>query len=165
MEIIKLSRELGEFIPKNYTGIVEWSNGDTNYYKKGELHRDDGPAVECWNGTKHWVKEGKSHRTDGPAIEFSDGTKEWYFEGKEHRIDGPAIEYADGTKKWCIEGKSFTEIVNTRDKIFLGKEKGKYGLEWYKFMTEKGIEEYPIIPGLEYKVIVLQPLEEFLKQK
>ncbi len=142
MQTIKLSRELGEFIPKNYTGIVEWSNGDKYWYKKGELHRDDGPAVECWNGSKVW-----------------------YFEGKSHRIDGPAIEYADGTKKWFIEGESFTEIVNTRDKIFLGKEKGKYGLEWYKFMTEKGIEEYPIIPGLEYKVIVLQPLEEFLKQK
>jgi len=163
METLKL--KFGENIPKNYTGIVEWENGNKYWYKDGLLHRENGPAAEFSDGTKIWYIKGKCHRLDGPAIEFSDGAKEWYFEGKEHRIDGPAIEYADGTKKWCIEGKSFTEIVNTRDKIFLGKEKGKYGLEWYKFMTEKGIEEYPIIPGLEYKVIIFQPLEEFLKQK
>lgn len=163
MKTIKLKNN--ELIPEYYTGIVEWEPGTKCWFKEGKRHRIDGPANEYFDGSKEWWIEGKLHRIDSPAVEYADGTKEWYKEGKYHRTDGPAIEYADGTKKWFIEGKSFTEIVNTRDKIFLGKEKGKYGLEWYKFMTEKGIEEYPIIPGLEYKVIIFQPLEEFLKQK
>lgn len=129
-------------IPENFTGIAEYPNGDKEWYKEGKQHRIDGPAVEHWNGSKHW-----------------------YVEGKRHRVNGPAFESPDGTKCWYIEGEEYKKIIKTQDKIFLGKEIGKYGLEWYKFMTEKGIEEYPLIPGLEYKVIILQPLEEFLRQK
>jgi hypothetical protein len=33
--------------------------------------------------------------------------------------------------------------------IFLGKEKGKYNIEWLKFLTEKGIEEFPIFSEIE----------------
>lgn len=43
-------------IPKNYTGIAEYSSG-----------------------TKEWYKDGKYHREGGPACEYSSGTKEWYL--------------------------------------------------------------------------------------
>jgi hypothetical protein len=185
-------------IPDNYTGIEEWENGDKFWYKEGNLHRIDGPAIELSDGSKHWYKknklhringpaielsdgakfwykegeyhrlngpaieypdgrkfwykEGNLHRLDGPAIELSDGTKFWYKEGKRHRIAGPAREYSDGTKEWWIEDnfyapKELLKLINSS--FFLGKEKGQYNLEWIKFLTENGIEEFPIIPGMK----------------
>ncbi len=32
---------------------------------------------EC--GTKRWLFNGNLHREDGPAIEFADGDKKWYL--------------------------------------------------------------------------------------
>ena len=61
------------------------------------------------NGTKKWFVDGQLHREDGPAVEWSDGSKEWYFDGKRHRTDGPAFEDVDGTKYWCINGVSMCE--------------------------------------------------------
>ena len=72
--------------------------------EEGQLHREDGPAVERANGTKEWFKNGKLHREDGPAIEWDDGTKEWYKNGQLHRDDGPAVERANGTKEWWVNG-------------------------------------------------------------
>ena len=51
------------------------------------------------NGSREWYdKKGELHREDGPAVEWNDGTKEWYRHGKLHRVDGPAIEYSDENK-------------------------------------------------------------------
>lgn len=102
------------------------------YNNEGQLHREDGPSVECPNGTKYWHQNGRQHRVEGPAIEHADGRKEWYqnnqlhringpaieipnghkewwVDGKHHRIDGPAIEFANGNKSYYIKGKKFTE--------------------------------------------------------
>ena len=57
--------------------------GTKRWYKEGQLHREDGPAVECDNGNKYWYKEGKCHRIDGPAVEFVDGYKLYYYLGKQ----------------------------------------------------------------------------------
>jgi hypothetical protein len=119
-------------IPDNFTGILDFLEG-----------------------TKIWYKEGKLHRLNGPAKEFPDGYKEWYKEGKKHRLDGPAIEYPNGLKEWWIEDKFY--LPKKLSELFkfsfcFGKEKGKYNLEWLKFLTEKGIEEFPIMPEMkEYK--------------
>lgn len=56
------------------------------------------------HGTKRWYLNGNLHREDGPAIEGPSGTKVWYRNGKRHREDGPAVEYADGTKSWYLDG-------------------------------------------------------------
>jgi hypothetical protein len=72
---------------------------------RGELHRTDGPAVECKNGHKEWWVGGKLHRTDGPAVEWSNGEKVWYVRGMRHRTDGPAVEYLNGAKVWWANGK------------------------------------------------------------
>jgi len=176
MKILNL--KIIQKVPKDYTGIIFWDNGSKMYYEKeklhrldgpafenfagskfwykeGELHRVDGPAVEFADGTKEWYKEGKLHREDGPAVEFSNGKKYWYKEDKLHRLDGPAIEYPDGTKRWWIDkiDYSIQELKSFYENgFYIGKEKGRYNLEWLRFLTEEGIREFPIIPGMELDV-------------
>ncbi len=50
--------------------------------KLGEIHCEDGPAIEYPNGDRAWYKHGKRHREDGPAIEFADGMNtSWWLDG------------------------------------------------------------------------------------
>jgi hypothetical protein len=56
------------------------------------------------NGTRECFLNGELHREDGPAVERSNGYKAWFLNGKRHREDGPASEYASGTKLWWING-------------------------------------------------------------
>ena len=92
------------------------------WYFNGQLHREDGPAVEWADGTKYWHFNGKIHREDGPAIEWADGDKLWYLNGQYHREDGPAVEWANGTKYWYLNGKGLTEAeFNARTKSCDGK--------------------------------------------
>ena len=60
-------------------------------------------------GTKEWYLNGELHREDGPAIEWASGTKEWYLKGKRHREDGSAIEWSLGIKHWFLNGEELTE--------------------------------------------------------
>jgi hypothetical protein len=94
---MKISKKVDEH------GTIRYRN------ELGQLHREDGPAVEFKEGTKGWLINGKYHREDGPAVEFKEGTKSWYINGQFHREDGPAIEYAHGDKFWLINGKEHTE--------------------------------------------------------
>ena len=50
----------------------------------GDLHREDGPAVEWWDGDKGWCINGKRHREDGPALEFVNGNKHWFLNDIEY---------------------------------------------------------------------------------
>ena len=90
---------------------VEVINEGTFWYKEGtdELHKKDGPAIECLDGSKYWYLNGKCHRKDGPAIEWANGTKYWCLNGKFHREDGPAVESSDGDESWFLNGKSLSE--------------------------------------------------------
>jgi hypothetical protein len=168
MNIIKIKDLLK--IPKNYTGIAERPDGTKYWYKDGELHREDGPAVEYLNGTKYWYKNNYRHREDGPAVEYSDGEKHWYKNGLFHREDGPAIEYLSGTKQWFKNGKRHRldgpaveysdesslwffedqeyEQLNLNDYVILDSYQGRYGIMWYKLLGKDKIIEYPDIPGL-----------------
>ena len=64
---------------------IEVNTYGTRWYRNamGQLHRDDGPAVEWSNGTKSWYQNGLRHRTDGPAIEYLDSGKVWFINGEE----------------------------------------------------------------------------------
>ena len=88
---------------------VEVKEIGTFWRLNGNLHREDGPAVEWADGTKEWYINDKLHREDGPAIERADGSKFWYRNDKLHREDGPAIERADGTKEWWINDEKLTK--------------------------------------------------------
>jgi hypothetical protein len=122
MKTIKVKR--WKEIPENFTGIVEYPDGD-----------------------KFWYKDGRRHRENGPAIEYTDGTKVWYKNGWWHREDGPAKELPDGTKRWYLENERYSQIV-LKDQIILDEYEGKYGIMWYKLLGEDKIFEYPDIPGL-----------------
>ena len=60
-------------------------------------------------GDKFWRLNGELHREDGPAIERAGGYKEWWLNGELHREDGPAVERAGGTKSWYLNGEPVTE--------------------------------------------------------
>ena len=89
--------------------VQVFANGWKYWHLNGELHREDGPAVECANGDKKWYLNDKLHREYGPAIECANGDKKWYLNGKLHREDGPAVERANGDKKWYLNDKLLTE--------------------------------------------------------
>lgn len=61
-----------------------------------------------------YYKDGQKHREDGPAIELGDGTKEWWIGGQRHRDDGPACIYKDPDEgdffyEWFLNGERVTE--------------------------------------------------------
>lgn len=60
---------------------IEVDRYGTRWYRNamGQLHRDDGSAVESADGGKFWYQNGLRHRTDGPAVEYVDGSKEWWI--------------------------------------------------------------------------------------
>ena len=93
-------------------------DGNKHWLLNGELHREDGPAVECANGDKCWYLNDKLHREDGPAVEYPNGSKHWYLNGELHREDGPAVEWASGYKEWYVNGKEI-EVPNNDNDIFL----------------------------------------------
>ena len=115
----KLKVNLHHEIPKRFTGIIEYLNGDKVWYKEGKRHRTDGPAIECW-----------------------DGRNLWYIEG------------------YIIQKYELFRL--TVRAIYIGKEKGIHNLEWLRFLTEQGIEEFPIIPGMETDGSPFQTLLEKL---
>ena len=53
---------------ETFTGVVK-DKDSVAYYVNGELHRDNGPAIEWEDGTKEWYIDGNIHRENGPAIE------------------------------------------------------------------------------------------------
>jgi len=86
-----------------YEYKTEWRN------EAGQLHREDGPAIEWADGTKSWWVNGQYHRLGGPAYEGDDGSKFWYVDGQYHRLDGPAVERSDGSVAYWIEGEYLTK--------------------------------------------------------
>lgn len=90
----------------NFTGVVKDGDNTIAHYVDGRIHRDNEPAVEWSDGFKEWRFHGELHRKDGPAIECNI-FKEWYLVGQLHRKDGPATEYADGRKCWWFDGEHY----------------------------------------------------------
>ena len=112
-----------------------------HFNENGELHREDGPAIEIIHNTAVWYKadnlygidgpeyfdvldrwewwiNNKRHRTDGPAVEYANGTKERYIDDRLHRLDGPAVIGANGNLEWWVNG----EYVGRSAVGFTGKK-------------------------------------------
>ena len=71
-----------------------------------KYHVDVSPIT----GTRRYYNsKGQLHREDGPAVEFSNGNREWWQNGLRHRIDGSAVEWYDGHKEWWLNGKKYTQ--------------------------------------------------------
>jgi hypothetical protein len=89
---------------RNDGPAITFSNGTVMWYKDGKLHREDGPAIYFPLGVEMWYMHGLLHREDGPAIKTNDGLSKWYINGQLHRDDGPAVEYPDGSCEWWVNG-------------------------------------------------------------
>ena len=87
------------------SAMVELPDGTREWYRDGQRHRDDGPAIERPDGTREWYRDGQRHRDDGPAIESPSGYREWRRDGQLHRDDGPAIEEPNGFVAWYRNGE------------------------------------------------------------
>lgn len=76
-------------------------NIDPILYKneKGELHREDGPAVIHYNGDTCWYYNGNLHNDNGPAIVHSNVYKGYYHHGTQYSRVGFLIRKA---LKWII---------------------------------------------------------------
>ena len=77
--------------------------GNKFWYLNGELHREDGPAIERANGTKYWYINDKLHREDGPAMEYADGTKVWYLN---------SVRMTEESYLKCLENKDQENLLN-----------------------------------------------------
>lgn len=91
-------------------GLVIDEDGVQYWYRNGQLHREDSPAIIFPGLGEEWWLHGRLHREDGPAIEFISGYRVWSFRGKFHRLDGPAVIDKDGTLYWYIKGKLLSEL-------------------------------------------------------
>jgi hypothetical protein len=88
---------------------VEYFDGTQSWYINGKLHREDGPAVIYADGATEWRRDGQRHREDGPALELSTGEQQWFYQGERHRADGPAIIRADGEEIWYWHDSQFNK--------------------------------------------------------
>lgn len=79
-------------------------DGTEEWYRHGQRHREDGPALVRPSGEEFWFFEGRLHRDGGPAVKRKDGTEEWYQHGKRHREDGPAVIWPSGLQEWWRDG-------------------------------------------------------------
>lgn len=61
---------------------IEWINGDKDWYKNGQCHREDVSARECSHKQWWFTIESQLHREDRSAIECTTGTKCWYQNGQ-----------------------------------------------------------------------------------
>jgi hypothetical protein len=101
--------------------ICKIDSTGTKYWRlNGNLHREDGPAIEWVGGNKSWYLNGKLHREDGPAVEYANGTKKWGLNNKIHREDGPAIEYPNGYKEWYLNDVEYTKQEYYRELVRKG---------------------------------------------
>lgn len=72
----------------NQRVIVTHDNyGNAYHYLNGLLHRDGGPAIEGIGetGIKKWYKDGNKHREDGPAVIRPHGDSEYHLDGVEYQ--------------------------------------------------------------------------------
>ncbi len=68
-----------ETILEDGTTKREYSDGFCSYWKNGERHRVDGPAIIHADGSHLYFINGKLHRLDGPAIDTVN-CKEWWYQ-------------------------------------------------------------------------------------
>ena len=82
-----------------------------------KYHVDVSPRT----GTRRYYNsKGQLHREEGPAVVYSGGSCEWWQNGLRHRIDGSAVEWYDGYKEWWLNGVPYTEQQYLAKIIALG---------------------------------------------
>jgi hypothetical protein len=123
-----------------YTGNVEIKK----WYKNGELHREDGPAIITGNGAQHWYQNGELHREGGPALVCPYGSQYWYKRGLKHREDGPAV-ITDAYEEWYKHG------LKHREDGPAFKHYNNTNIEYWYFNNVLHREDGPAIIQGDYK--------------
>lgn len=99
----------GEIHRDNLPAIIN-PRGDEYYYEYNLLHRLNGPAIITVNGDVHYYQKGMRHREDGPAITYNDGHVYYFLYDLLHRLDGPAIVTSWGECDYYYEGLRYKPI-------------------------------------------------------
>ncbi len=81
--------------------------------------------IELIDKTEYRNKLGELHREDGPAVEHHNGGREWWINGKAHREDGPAFISVYGIKFWYLNSKNYTKEQHQEEVIKLKLERLK----------------------------------------
>ena len=79
-----MEKEMSDYIKYE---VRVYTNGDKFWYKNGQLHREDGPALEYASGGKYWCLNGKSYAEADFNKEIAKKSKN-PCEGKIVEIDG-----------------------------------------------------------------------------
>ena len=58
-------------IPKDYTGIIEWGDGDKIWYQNRKIHNEDGPAYIARTGYNSWYLDGKHIWSSYENLDFT----------------------------------------------------------------------------------------------
>ena len=70
-------------ISDNFSGVCKTlDDKSTFYYKNGQRHREDGPAIININGGSYWYLNGLFHRESGPAVTYNNGSKGWWYKNR-----------------------------------------------------------------------------------
>lgn len=87
-------------------------NGTVLWTLRGQLHREDGPAVITSAGVEMWYLHDRRHRLDGPALVNEPmGYYEWHLDGRYHRMHEPAVIHGNGNREWWVNGQHITDEV------------------------------------------------------
>lgn len=68
-------------VQKRETRIVKRLDGGVEYHTNGVPDREDGPAVISGKWDLLWYKNGELHNLDGPAIRRPNGITEYWVDG------------------------------------------------------------------------------------
>ena len=76
-------------------------------------------VVDAAGTRRYYNAAGQLHREDGPAVETTI-FKKWYQNGQPHRIGGPAIALAHGETRWCLYGVEYSKYSYEQQLATLG---------------------------------------------
>jgi hypothetical protein len=135
---------------------VKTETGIYHFNLLEQLHRNnDLPAIEYFDGSKKWYRKGQLHRLDGPAVINSDGTEEYYILGMYCPTKLDFDELCQSVKKAKIfenkQPSSISESIFNETKQLLEESKLSVLLSKYKEFAEqidilnKNGTPYPLI--------------------
>lgn len=103
---IKLVREIprDEFLAL-CNGEHKSLDGTIVRYKNGNVHSNEGPAIERPDGSKEWYDRGRLHNAKGPAQTWIDGHSCWWYNGERHCETGPAVKWPSGHMEYYEHGQ------------------------------------------------------------
>jgi hypothetical protein len=132
-------------VPKNFTGIVEYPNGDKSWYKEGRRHREDGPAIEYQDGHKEWWVEGTLLRKEPSHV----GTIEMNTNKITHQeqinsvyIDDPSLINGIDWLKWTKDNKYTGTAVASNGATHWFKDGKRHREDGPASMFPEGVEYY-----------------------